>query len=185
MKNDSHIFINPTVVLSKIVDEQIFFPTYYQTLGQELRNVHALLAMKHCWNYFEQRGEYENIIPIKDQINVFFRNKEPASFYTNIHDIDDIILAPKNIDEALFILKDEMKNTGKSKEKLFREFNKIDININVARHYYYFHMPIIYDFVLVDDFKNEHNIMKQFNAMNIREPDHMVFELIKMAISFF
>lgn len=182
MKNNTNIFINPDVVFEKIVNENLFFPTYYQTLGSELRNIHALLAMKHCWEHFEQKEEFEKILPVKEQMDVFFRNEEPATYYNNVKDMETLILAPKTIGEAVFIIQQEFKRTRRNMEANFEKFNNIDTNINVALHFNYFYVPIIYDFVLVDNFKEQHNMMKEFYSRGVHDVDHMVFLLLQEAI---
>ncbi len=184
-KNTSNIFINPELVLSKIVDEQLFFPKYYVALGPELRNVHALLAMKSCWDYFEAREEYENIIPIKQQIDVFFKNSAPLSFYANVKDMSEMMLAPNTINEAELVIKSEMIRTGKASEYSFKHLNNIDVNINVARHFSYFYLPAVYNFVMISDFKNESNLLKEFYGNGVVEPEHMVFSLLKNVMSTF
>lgn len=179
----SSLFINPELVYEKIVEDNIFFPAHYLTLGKNLRNVHALVAMKCCWEYFERQEDYEKIIPIQEQINVFFQNQTPTNIYTNVEDMSILPLAPKSIKEAINKIKEDLKFSGKLADPNFRRFNTIDININIAKNYDYYYTPIIYDFVMVELFSKENKIIAEFRNRGVYEIEHMVFLLIKEAIT--
>lgn len=179
----SSLFINPDLVYEKIVEDNIFFPAHYLMLSKNLRNAHALVAMKCCWEHFEKQEDYEKIIPIQKQVNVFFQNEVPTGAYTNIEDMSKLPLAPKSIKEAINRIKEDLKFSGKSTDVNFRRFNAIDININIAKNYDYYYTPIIYDFVMLELFSKENNIITEFRNRGIYEIEHMAFSLIKEAIT--
>jgi hypothetical protein len=55
----------------------------------------------------------------------------------------------------------------------------------VARHFSYFYLPAVYNFVMISDFKNESNLLKEFYGNGVVAPEHMVFSLLKNVMSTF
>lgn len=179
--NKNALFINPEMVIEHIIDENIYFPNYYLTLGEEMRNAHALVAMKNVIDHFNKHEKYEMASIIQTQINIFFKKEKPKTEFNNI-DINNMAVAPKSIKEATDIIKNELFKGQVSTTENFAQLNKIDPNINVAKHYSALYYPIIYDFVVVDSFSNENRLMNEFIQNGIENIDEMIYSLIKTAV---